>query len=233
LVGRSRYCDYPPEVKRLPAVGGFVDPSLEAVLAQKPDLVIGVQGPGLADFPARLEARGILTYFPPTQSLSEIEAMLIGLGRLLGDEASGKRAATRIQAEKTRIAAALSARKRPRALLVFGLRPVVVAGRGSFADEMLTLAGAENVERSERSRFPSLGIERVLALDPDVIVDATGGAKHESTTINRDLPGWADVRAVKDGHIVPIVDDRVLRPGPRVMEGVAILARAIHPGLEL
>jgi iron complex transport system substrate-binding protein len=233
LVGRSRYCDYPPEVKGLPAVGGFVDPSLEAVLAQRPDLVIGVQGPGLKDFAARLEGRDILTYFPPTQSFAEIEAMLVGLARLLSDEPSGRRTADRIEADRNKITTALANRRLPRAMLVFGLRPIVVAGPGSFADEMLRFAGAENVVHSERTRFPSLGIERVLALDPDVIVDATGGAKHEGTTISRDLPGWSEVRAIREQRVVAVSDDRVLRPGPRVAEGLAILARAIHPDLDL
>jgi len=233
LVGRSRYCDYPPEVRGVPAVGGFVDPSFEAVIALKPDLVVGVQGPGLRDFAERLDARGIDTYFPPTQSIREINAMLVALGKLLGDEQAGQRVVDRITSQTATVAAAIVNRRRPRALVVFGLRPIVVAGPGSFPDEMLRLAGGENVVRTERTRFPTLGIERVLALDPDVIVDTTGVAMREEVSVSRDLPGWSEVRAARDNHIIRVSDDRVLRPGPRVGEGLTVLAKALHPGVAL
>ncbi len=231
LVGRSRYCDFPPEVKAVRPVGGFVDPSLEAILGVKPDLVIGVQGPGLEDFAARLDARGISTFFPPTQSLTEIGAMLVELARLLGDEQRGLAQRAALERERVAIARTLAGRHRPRALFVFGLRPVVAAGPGSFPDEMLRLAGADNVVSGEKHRFPTLGIERVLSLDPEVVIDATGGVAREGISISKDLPGWSEVRAVKEGRLVVVSDDRVLRPGPRVGQGVAVLVRALHPGV--
>ncbi len=233
LVGRSRYCDYPPEVKSLPAVGGFVDPSLEAILALKPDLVVGVQGPGLKDFPERLETRGIGTYFPPTQSLIEIEAMLKGLGQRTGESNAASRVCAHLEEQKHDVEEALRGLEKPRVLMVFGLRPVVVAGPGGFPDEMLRLAGGENVVKTERTRFPTLGIERVIALAPDIVVDTTGGAMREGISVTKDLPGWGEVRAVRNDRIVRISDDRVLRPGPRVGEGIAILAKALHPEAKL
>jgi len=233
LVGRSRYCDFPPEVKGVRPVGGFVDPSLEAILGVKPDWVVGVQGPGLKDFAERLDARGIGTFFPPTQSFAEIGAMLVGLARLLGDEARGVAVKAAIDAERAAVERALAGLPRPRALLVFGLRPVVVAGGGSFPDEMLRLAGAENAITGEKQRFPTLGIERVLALDPDVVLDATGGAMREGISISPDLPGWSEARAVREGRLIVVSDDRILRPGPRVGQGLALLARSLHPGAPL
>jgi iron complex transport system substrate-binding protein len=233
LVGRSRFCDFPPEVKAVPAVGGFVDPSFEAILGVRPDLVVGVQGPGLKEFSERLDARGIRTYFPPTQSFAEIGAMLVGIGGLLGDTARGRELEAELGRARDGVAAALSGRTRPKALFVFGLRPVVAAGPGSFPDEMLRLAGADNVITGEKNRFPTLGIERVLSLNPDVVVDATGGAMREGISITEDLPGWRDLRAVREGRLVVISDDRVLRPGPRVGAGLSILARALHPEAKL
>jgi iron complex transport system substrate-binding protein len=74
LVGRSRYCDYPPEVTKLPQVGGYVDPSFEAILALRPDLVTGARGPAGTAITDRLEARGVATFFPETESFSAIAA---------------------------------------------------------------------------------------------------------------------------------------------------------------
>jgi iron complex transport system substrate-binding protein len=229
LVGRSRYCDFPKQVESIPAVGGLVDPSLEAILGLKPDLVIGVQGPGLQEFPERLEHRGIATYFPPTQSFDEIGQMLNGLGERFARIEAARTLVARLGETRKRISMRLGELARPRALLVFGLRPIVVAGPGGFPDEMLRLAGAENVVTSERTRFPTLGIERVIALQPDVVVDATGGKMREGSPISADLPGWDEVRAVKQGRIVVVNDDRVLRPGPRIGEGLEVLAKALHP----
>ena len=229
LVGRSRYCDHPAAAVTLPSVGGFIDPSLEAILGLSPDLVIGVMGPGGPKIAEQLEARGIASYFPPTDSLEQIQNMLRGLGDRLGARAGAEQITQRIAAQSRAVRDAVQPRKRPRAVFLFGLRPIVVAGRGGFADEMLRMAGASNAVSSER--YPTLGIEQVIALDPDVLVDATGASGHAGETVNKDTTGFRELRAVKQGRVITIHDDRVLRPGPRVGEGLIVLAKALHPGL--
>jgi iron complex transport system substrate-binding protein len=232
LVGRSRYCDHPPEVEKVPGVGGFADPSFEAILGLAPDLVVGVRGPGLGpELEQRLRSRGIQTSFPPTDRMSEIDQMLLALGERIDRPARARSLVASIASHRRRIARALDGRARPRALLVFGLRPIVVAGSGGFPHELLTLAGADNVVTTAGARYPTLGIERVLTLDPDVIVDATGVAKHDTESVELSLPGWRELRALKTGRLVAVRDDRVLRPGPRIAQGLEVLARALHPGI--
>jgi iron complex transport system substrate-binding protein len=228
LVGRSRYCDYPAEAARVPVVGGFVDASFETILGLVPDLVVGVRGPGGRALHDRLNARGIATYFPATDSMSEIDAMLRGVAERLGERTSGESLVNAIGAARSAIAARLEQVNKPRALLVFGIRPIVVAGSDGFAGEMLALAGAQNAAPAG-TRYPALGIEQLLALDPDIVLDATGAATHEGEGFSGDLPGWRELRALKQGHLVHIRDERVLRPGPRIAGGLAVLARAIHP----
>lgn len=228
LVGRSRFCNYPPAAKALPSVGGFVDASFEAILGLAPQLVVGVRGPSGPALAERLAARGIATYFPPTDDFAQIDAMLTGLGQRL-DAVDGARRAKQVIADAVaRVARALAGRPKPRALMVFGLRPIVAAGRGGFPDEMLRRAGATNVVSGER--YPTLGVERVLALDPDVVIDATGAEGHsDGDGLTKGLPGWSELRALKDGKLITVRDERVLRPGPRVGEGLVVLARALHP----
>ena len=231
LVGRSRYDDYPPAAKKVQSVGGFVDPSYEAILGLAPDLVIGAQGPGGHAVVDRLRKRGIATYFPPTGSMAQIDAMLLGLAQRIGDPAAGQRVVARIRARRKQVVDAVKGLPRPRTLLVFDVRPIVVAGPGGFPDEILRLAGARNVV-TKGMRFPTLGLEHVLALDPDLIIDATsanGGNATGSGGVNAQAPGWEDLRAVKQHHVIRIRDDRVLRPGPRIADGLAVLARALHP----
>lgn len=232
LVGRSLYSDFPPEAKRLPSVGGFASPSYEAILALAPDLVVGAQGPSGRSIVDRLKQQGIATYFPPTDSVAEILDMLRGLGARLGDAARGNALAAKVAAERDRIARAVARLPHPRTLLVFGVQPIVVAGPGGFPGQLLRLAGAVNVVKTG-PHFPTIGVEELLALDPDVIVDTTGMGGGHSHGVDPHAPGWKDLRAVKQGRLVRLTDERVLRPGPRIAEGLAVLARALHPGAKI
>jgi iron complex transport system substrate-binding protein len=113
-------------------------------------------------------------------------------------------------------------------LLVFSSKPISVAGPGSFSDEMLALAGATNVQR-EGAAYPTIPLEAVIALDPDVILQAEMGGAAPLL----DDETWRLVRAVREKKVIRLEDEAVLRPGPRVLDGVATIARAIHPGVEL
>lgn len=232
VVGRSRYCDWPPEVAKLPQIGGYVDPSFEAILALRPDLVTGARGPAGAAMSERLEARGIKTYLPKTESFAEIDAMILGLGERTGHLAEATARVAALDAQVAAIEKAVASRPRPRVLLVFGLQPVSVAGPASFADEMIRRAGGTNAI-TEGGGYPTIGIERIITVDPDVVVNAAMAEAHGNERIGKETPGWGKVRAVLQGRVVPITDESVLRPGPRIGDGLATLARAIHPDVAL
>ena len=125
--------------------------------------------------------------------------------------------------------AAVASRQRPRVLAVFGQRPISVAGPQSFVDELITLAGGANVVRTG-PRWPTLSLESVLSLAPEVVLDLTVMESHGSLAAE-----WASYRAipaVRDGRVVRLDDASLLRPGPRVGDALAAYARAMHPGLE-
>ncbi len=226
LVGRSRYCDHPPEVERIPQVGGYTDPNLEAILALRPGLVIGARGPAGPALTQKLEAHRIATYFPPTESLAEIEAMMAGLGQRLERQEDAQRWRAAHTERRQRIAARLAPLPRPRVLLLYGVTPIVGAGPGSFADEMLRLAGASNALPPGTAAYPTLSLEQVIALDPELILDAAVMEPRDQPTL---AGPWSAVRAVREGKVRPLRSMTVLRPGPRVLDGVEALARAIHP----
>jgi iron complex transport system substrate-binding protein len=232
LVGRSRYCDFPPDVLRLPVVGGYVDPSYEAILALTPDLVIGARGPAGPDISTRLASRGIDTYFPVTESFAGIDDMLLGLGERTGHVEGARRLVSRLHEEEAAISKAVSRAPRVRVLLLFGLSPIVAAGPGGFPAEMLDRAGAVNVV-TEGGAYPTLGLEHVLALDPDIIVDAAWGEATDRGRVGPGSSGWKELRAVKDGRVVRLEDEAILRPGPRIADGLKKLAHALHPEVPL
>lgn len=231
LVGRSRHCDHPPEAARLPAVGGYADPNVEAIVALAPTLVIGARGPAGPALEHALRARGIETFFPETESLDQIEAMIVALAARLHREADGRRVAQSLRAKRDAIAAAYAGRPRPRVLFLFDVAPIVAAGPGSFPDEMIRAAGAENAV-TRGGAYPTLGIEHVLALDPDIVLDGSEGS-HEpggqsGVAALTAAPGWRELRALRTGRVRPLNASAALRPGPRIGEGLELVARAIH-----
>ena len=230
LVGRSRYCDYPPEALALPQVGGYVDPNLEAILALRPDLVVGARGPAGPKLADKVGSQGASTFFPPTESLAQIDDMLLGLGTRTGHKGDAERVVGALDAREAAVTRAVAALPKVRTLLVFDVSPIVAAGPGGFPDELVARAGGSNVV-TQGGAYPSLGVEQVMALDPDVILDAASG--HGGERITLDSPGWREVGAVKRGRVVSLNDEAVLRPGPRIADGLVTIARALHPDAAL
>jgi iron complex transport system substrate-binding protein len=231
VVGRSRYCDWPPEAARLPVVGGFADVDYEAVLELAPDLVVGAPGPAADRLAGQLAPRGVATWFPPNDSLAAIDAMLLGMGERTGHAADASRVVDELHGREREVERAVAAEPSPRVLFLVAVAPVpVAAGSGSFADELLARARAVNAVAGGRA-WQKMELERIVELDPDVVVDASVGAGDAAvSSVTPQSGGWRDVRAVREGRVVPLGDSRVLRPGPRVAEGLAVLARALHPG---
>jgi iron complex transport system substrate-binding protein len=228
LVGRSAQCDFPDASRKLPSVGGFADPNVEAILALRPTLVIGSRGPAGPGLEDKLRGHGIATLFPPTGSAAEVAAMLRSLGKRFGVAPAAERVAGEMQARITRIESWAKKQKPVSAVMVFDISPVYVAGPGGFPDELLRLAGARNVIDRGGS-WPTVDVERLLVLDPDVIIDAMavghGDAKPSRLV---DAPGWGELRAVKEGRVRRLQGASALRPGPRLAEGLADVAHALH-----
>jgi iron complex transport system substrate-binding protein len=232
VVGRSRFCDWPPKAAKLPTVGGFVDVDLEAILQLRPDLVVGSSGPASTRLANQLGARGIATWFPILDSFASIDTMLLGLGDRTGHETDARQIVEQVDARALAVERAVSADPPRRVLMVLDVTPPVAVGPKSFADEMIRRARGVNV-LTDGGPWQTLGIERIIELDPDVVVDASAEPGGASSGITPQAPGWRDVRAVQQGRVVTMTDTRVLRPGPRVAEGLALLAHALHPAASL
>jgi iron complex transport system substrate-binding protein len=231
LVGRTRHCDHPPEALRLPSVGGYADPSVEAIVALSPTLVVGARGPAGPALEEALRAHGAATYFPETESLAQIEEMLAELGRRLDASKGAERVIARIRAQRRSVEEAAAGLPRVRVALLFDTSPIFAAGPGSFADELLRLAGGDNVV-TRGGAYPTMGVEHLLALDPDVLLDGAtstdAGESASKLAALRDAPGWSAMRAMREGRVRPLSTEIVLRPGPRIGDGLVAVARALH-----
>jgi iron complex transport system substrate-binding protein len=228
VVGRSRFCDWPPEAMKLPVVGGVVDPNFEAIAQLEPDLVVGSLGPASTRLESRLASIRVATWFPGIESLDAIDAKFVGMGDRTGDAEEAHRVVRNVHEGARAVERSVAGEPTLRVLMVLDVAPVVATGPKDFLDELIRRAGGMNV-LAIGGPWQTLDFEQLVELDPDVILDASVANGSDAPHVTAQAPGWRDLRAVREGHVVAISDERVLRPGPRVAEGLAILARALHP----
>ncbi|MFP2933105.1 ABC transporter substrate-binding protein [Pyxidicoccus sp. 3LG] len=220
LVGVSRF-DEAKEVEKLPRVGGFTDPSVEAVVALKPDLVLVQPGPGNQRPVEKMAELGVPVLLLPLHSVTDVLSAMRAVGRALGREKEAEAIVTRIEATRTRIREAAKKLPTPRVLFVYGFEPLVVAGPGSFANELLRDAGAINVASDAGSAYPVYSVERALRARADVVVDAADVDVGKDKL--RALPGLSGARWVE----LPSMS--LLQPGPSLGRGLEELFKLLHP----
>jgi iron complex transport system substrate-binding protein len=234
LVGRSAFCNYPPEATALPVVGDYARPSLEAIVALRPNLVVGEQGPVGAGLESALRMHGTVPVFPPTGSVSEVLTSFRILGAAVQRQQAAEELVRGVQQKLSRIQSLTGADGNAvRAVLVFDTAPLFVAGSKSFAGDVLVHAGYENVVAGTdvvggAEAYPRWSIEQLIVNDPDIVflTAATGmGGTEASHLVARvsALPGWNRLRAVLAQRVLLVTGDAVLRPGPRIADGVAQL----------
>ena len=229
VVGVTQYSDYPPSARLKPHVGNYDAPSIEAIVATHPDLVIAgadVDSPTLVE---RLSALHIPVYVVYPQTLDDTIAMLAQLGKVTGAPAAGARLSASLRRTVDRAKAAVAGRPPERVLLCEMLRPLVVAGPRTLADDLLQVAGGQNVVTAGPLRYPTWGPEGVLAADPQVIIVAPHPGGPDPIGYFR---RWPELTAVRTDHVVTIDADWLQFPGPRLACGLAALVKALH-GIDL
>lgn len=225
LVARTAY-DAHPELRDLPSVGGGLTPSLEWLSARRPDLVIAWPDEGSRSVVQRLSELGVPVYTARFETLAEARATVRRLALLLDLEQQVEELLGSAEAELEALAAELAGLPAPRVFWVIALDPPTAAAGGTFVDEVLRLAGGENVF-GDLSGWPVVSVEEVLQRQPDVVVLSLGGRDAAADRL-RLLAGWRELAAVRGGR-VHVVDPAVFhRPGPRVPWMARRLASLLH-----
>jgi ABC-type Fe3+-hydroxamate transport system substrate-binding protein len=229
VVGVTRYSDYPPAARCKPHVGSYDAPSIEAIVATRPDLVIADADVDSSVLIDRLSAFHIPVYVVYPHTLADTVAMLARFGKVAGVPAAGARLSDSLRRTIERAKAAVAGRPTVRVLLCEMLHPLVAAGPQTLADDLLRIVGGENVVPAGPLRYPTWGAEGVLAADPQVIVVAPHPGGPDPTAYFR---RWPQLTAVRTGHVVTIDADWLQFPGPRLACGLAALVKALH-GIDL
>lgn len=236
VVGVTRYCDRPAEALKLPKVGGFSDPSLEAVMALKPDLVVAVPAEANRKVADRLVDLGVPVLVVPGTTMDDVFSAIRILGTELKVAGDAEKLTARVKGELDVIAAAVKGRAAPRVLIVYDHRPLIVGGPGAFADEVIRLSGGRNVVEKGAVPYPTLSMELVAQLAPDVILDASmggGGDEKARTEAVHMFDRFPSIPAVRNTRIHVLPSGTLMRPGVGIADDVRLVARLIHPDVKL
>jgi iron complex transport system substrate-binding protein len=214
LVGRTSYCDFPPVTQAVPNLGDGIKPSLEAVIAQRPDLVVLYNSGQNAAIAERLRELRVPAIRINTDRLSDVGRVARLLGALTGSERS---ADSLTAAFDSALNAATSNQvgRRPSVLLLVWEQPPMTIGRGSFLSELVERAGGENLFADVSASSGVVSIEAVAARNPDLILATADGP---SAFANR--PEWRVVPAVRDRRFLRVSGSEFDRPSPRAPQAI-------------
>jgi iron complex transport system substrate-binding protein len=227
VVGVSQYCDYPPSVRQLPRVGSFITPNIEAIAALRPTLVVGLATASDLREIRALRAMGIATLMVDDGSVAAIEQSIMAIGDHIGRGGHAHELVHALREQVDAVRQRLRDQPRRSVLMVVGHQPMVAVGRGTFLDELLTLADASNIAAVSDQAWPRLSVEYIIASRPEVILDGQMGT--DPSTPGSFWSNYPTIPAVQNHRVLGYPDDPTLHPGPRIGITLDQLARLIHP----
>ncbi len=230
IVGVTTFCDYPPEAKKKPKIGGMSNPSLEAVVSLKPDIVVLTTDGNPKEFEERLVELKIKTFVSGARRLSELPQGIRDLAGALGVPERGDRLAREIEQGIGKMSK--SAIRNPQSeihkkvLFIVWPEPLIVAGPGTVIDDAITLLGYENIAGAAKTAYPKYSLEEAIRSEPDVIAIGKGSGMDMHAVSRGILERMKSVPAVKNGSVC-YLGDGLYRLGPRVVKGIEELAACL------
>ena len=234
LVGVDDFSDFPPRIRRLPRVGPDLHIDAERVAALQPDLILASRSvPGMERNLAPLDDRGLRYEVMPSDGLAGMERAIHRVGTLLGAETRAAALVDALRARMARVRERVAGRPPVPTYWEWWPRPPITAGGTSWITEMLELAGGRNVFADLPAESRAVTAAEVAERAPGAAVLCWCGArKRPDPRLLATRPGWELLPAVRAGRLHAVLEPHFGRPGPRLAEGVELLAALLHPEAE-
>ena len=229
IVGVSIHCNFPEKVQSKVRVGSYISLDFEKIVSLKPDLIIATGAGNTRDMVERLERLGFPTYVIFPKNVEDVIRSVGHLSQLVGREKEGVEIIQEMKRRRERVVELTQGLPRPRVFLQIGEVPVVTVGKNSFADDLIRLAGGDNVAGNEKEMYPRFGMEEILKRSPEVILISSMNPKGNYQKVLQEWSRWKTIPAVKNGRIHLLDSDLIDRPSPRIIEGLEEMARILHP----
>ncbi len=228
VVAVTEYANFPEEATQLPKIGSYADPGLEAILVQRPDLVIATAEGNPRALIDQLERLGISVYVITLNSVATTFESIEILGRLTNHEQESRQLQEEMHIRLARITDKLKTTEPVSLLPCVMLQPLTVAGHGTFIDDIIERAGGMNIVHRQTTGYPTWSLEALMQADPDAILLPLHPGQQQEDFFER----WPQLKAVQSNRIISVEADWVYRPGPRLILGVEALAKALHPDID-
>jgi iron complex transport system substrate-binding protein len=228
VVGVTPFCNYPPEALKKPKVG-YANPNVESLVALRPDLIVGPNEFLKPDVVLKLDQLKIPMFTLTEKNVEDIFVHIQTLGRMLDRSTAANAVAMELRRQIAEIKQRTEKVPPVRVLYVLNSQPLITVGPGSFIDQLITLAGGVNVAGKSGVPYPRLSMESVLRDDPEVLVFPVGESEGISESEQQAWRQWSTMTAVKRGRLHQISADLLNRPGPRIAQGLELLAEILHP----
>jgi len=239
VIAVTRYCDYPNEAIALPNIGGLVDVNIEAIVTLNADLVILLSSQQAVQ--QQLKSLGIRTLTVSSRTLADIKSTIRHVGIATGYQQEATQLLTHMTAQITAIRLAVKPLAKPTVMISVShplgdnaLHSVYIAGQQDFYNDLLQIAGGENVYQRPYPKVPHISLEGILNLNPDVIIDVFPEADDHSASLDAIYAQWMtlkSVQAVQNEQVHIIQADYATIPGPRVITLLKHLVSILHPEL--
>ncbi len=236
IVGVTDFCDYPPEAKGKASVGApFPEFSLEKIVALNPDLAVAF-GYTLPDVASKLETQGIPVIVLGAKTVDGVIADIELVGKVAGREAKAKELTSAMRKRIEAVTAKTKSVPKPSVYYEMDATDPTkpwTAGPGSLIDDLIRLAGGENIGAKGSSSAFQIGSEEILKANPQIIIFASAQYGVAKADLKK-RTGWEAIAAVKEDAVYPVdatLADLIEVPGPRIAEGMEKMAQMIHPEL--
>ncbi|HAR45448.1 MAG: hypothetical protein A2X56_09930 [Nitrospirae bacterium GWC2_57_13] len=232
IVGVTSFCDQPVAARAKPKIGGMSNPSLEAIVTLKPDLVVMTMDGNPKEVEERLRSMGIRTYVWKARTLAELPEGIRDLGRAVGATERSDRMARELRDsierfKKKHAERPGKAQARKKVLLMIWPEPLIVAGPGTIMDDAVQLLGHENIAAGSKTQYPKYSLEEVIRQAPDVIFVGKASGMDMQAVSQGILKRLSSVPAMRTGSIF-YISDSLYRLGPRVVSGIEELAACVQ-----
>jgi len=217
VVGVTSWCDYPVEARSRTIVGDAMNLNVELLLSLDPDLVVG-DSTLVYSHLERLQELGIPTFVIGPQTVAEVQNSLIDLGDAVGSKERGEELAAAMGARLVELTAKIQRQKKPRVFMEIWNEPLMTAGPGSFMDELIVLAGGENIAGDAGTPWPVFSEELVIERDPEVVILTSYNLEE---ALSR--PAWQVTSAMKNGRVYEVNPDLYSRSTARLLDALAEL----------
>jgi iron complex transport system substrate-binding protein len=230
IVGVSIHCNFPEKTRSRDKVGSYISLDYEKITSLKPDLIVATAAGNTRDMVDRLGKLGFPTYVIYPKNFNDILQSIVHIGEIVDRREEARLIIEGMRKRSQRVIDLTKNLLTPRVFIQIGDVPIVTVGKGSFADDLIRLAGGENIARKEKEVYPRFGMEEILKRSPEVIVISSMNPKGDYHKIVQEWSRWKSIPAVKNGRIHLIDSDLIDRPSPRIIDGLEEFARIFHPG---